>query len=451
VDTYEKRVENQVQFWSLIGPFLILLSVAILLFKMSAHWYFPLSALLGIPLCVKWKMKGMAVALACLLTLSIFAYRSVDLDQQYWHVGMALAMAFSLIILTLALEEVQSLMSRMQLESQSRLDNFLQLEESYKTHELEWGKEKDHLHSKIAALTQDHVKVSDEKQTFFKLAQLAKDELVQIHDQHLLLLEELIYKKQQISELQEKLEETELTIQDLVNSDSGQKIKHLSTQLDLLSNQVVEHDQEKERLHIAIVRAQDQCQNLNDLEARQKRLIQNQLQKLDELKSELTTLKLELEQAKKESVLSKEKVNAAHSICEQEKEGIQKLQSELISIKEELQRAKLVLQEKPNEQNPEAYQLHSSTDGNTRPFESRYIQLKKQFEEKSATLEGARHDLFVANEQLEQIRRRTSEQLFIVPEAEQHLQRDIAELCRELDDYQSDTEHLHEIISRLIK
>ena len=80
MDVAGKKVEYQVQFWSLLGPFFVLLSVAVLIFKVSPHWYFPVSALIGIPLCLKWKMKGLAGALGCLFLLAGVNYLNLVID-----------------------------------------------------------------------------------------------------------------------------------------------------------------------------------------------------------------------------------------------------------------------------------------------------------------------------------------------------------------------------------
>jgi chromosome segregation ATPase len=231
VDVIGRKVESQVQFWSLLGPLLILLSIAVLLFKVSTHWYFPVSALIGIPLCVKWKMKGMAAALCCLFLLSGIGYQHLELDDRYWHVGLALAMAFSFIVLTLSLEEAEGLVNKLQLESQSRLDNFVLLDEKWKGAEQEWISEKEKAKSEMTFLTQEVAKIQEDKQTFYKLAQLAKDELVQVREQHDRLLQDILYKKQQIAQLHERLEETEMTVQGFVNSDAEKQIQTLTDRL----------------------------------------------------------------------------------------------------------------------------------------------------------------------------------------------------------------------------
>jgi chromosome segregation ATPase len=253
VDVVGKKVESQVQFWSLLGPFFVLLSITVLLFKVSPHWYFPVSALIGIPLCMKWKMKGMAVALTCLFLLAGINYPSLELDDRYWHVGLSLAIAFSFIVLTLALEEVQGLVGKLQLESQSRLDNFLLLDEKWKMAEQEWSLQSERSKNEIATLTQEVAKVQEDKQTFYKLAQLAKDELVQVRGQHEQLLQDLLYKKQQIAQLHERLEETEMTIQGFVNSDAEKQIQTLTERLTYL-------EREKETFKAKIALAQEEGQ-----------------------------------------------------------------------------------------------------------------------------------------------------------------------------------------------
>jgi len=220
VDIAGRKVESQVQFWSVLGPFFVLLSIAVLLFKASPHWYFPFSALIGIPLCVKWKMKGMAATLCSLFLLAGISYPQLELDERYWHVGLSLAMAFSFIVLTLSLEEVEGLVEKLQLESQSRLDNVLLLDERWKSAELAWSLEKERWGREAAVLARDLTRVQEERQIFYKLAQLAKEELVQVKEEHARLVQDLLYKKEHIAQLHERLEEAEKTIQGFVDSAS---------------------------------------------------------------------------------------------------------------------------------------------------------------------------------------------------------------------------------------
>ncbi len=253
MDVLGKKVQTQVQFWALLGPFFVLLSIAVLLFKVSPHWHFPVSALLGIPLCVKWKMKGMAISLGCLFLFGAISYPDLELDDRYWHVGLSLTMAFSFIVLTLSLEEAQTLIGKLQLESQSRLDNFLLIDEKWKTAEQDWILEREQTKTEVENLTQQLTKIQEDKQTFYKLAQLAKDELVQIRGQHNQLFQDILYKKQQIAQLHERLEETELTIQEFINSDPEKNTQTLKERLACV-------EREKETLQAKFLLIQEEKQ-----------------------------------------------------------------------------------------------------------------------------------------------------------------------------------------------
>jgi hypothetical protein len=284
------------------------LSVAVLLFKVSIHWHFPISALIGIPLCVKWKMKGMAIALCTLLLLSGIGYQSLELEERYWHVGLSLAMAFSFIVMALSLEEVQGLVSKLHLESQSRLDNFVLLDEKLKTTELEWVEEKERTKNEVASLAMDVSRALEDKQTYHKLAQLAKEELVQVRDQHEQLIQDLFYKKQQISQLHERIEESELSLQELVNSDHEKRLVGLTDQIVSLDrdkevlkakitilqseNQHLQHklsflEEERETEREAKGSIQQQCERLRHFDSQQRELLQQAQKNNHELKIQL--------------------------------------------------------------------------------------------------------------------------------------------------------------------
>lgn len=308
MDAVGRKVESQVQFWSLLGPFLVLLSIAVLLFKVSVHWYFPVSALIGIPLCVKWKMKGMAVALCSLLLLSGIGYQNLELDDRYWHVGLALAMAFSFIVMTLSLEEAQALVAKIRLESQSRLDNFALLDEKLKTVELEWAEAREKTKAEAAALSLEVARAQEEKLAFHKLAQLEKDELIQVRGQHEQLMQDLFYKKQQISQLHERLEETELSLQDFINSDGEKQLGELTSELaglerdrevlkaklsvsqndaQALQTKLSFLEEERQALFASKTNLQQQCEQMRQAETQQRQLLQQAQHKIHEFKIKL--------------------------------------------------------------------------------------------------------------------------------------------------------------------
>ncbi|MDP1879674.1 MAG: hypothetical protein Q8K60_01880, partial [Parachlamydiaceae bacterium] len=367
----EKKIENQVQFWSLIGPFLVLLAITVLLFKVSTHWVYPIVGLIGIPLCVKWKLKGMAAALCCLTIFSAISFPSLAIDERYWHVGMALAIAFSFIILTLSLEEVQDLIDKLQNESQSRLENFMHLDTKLKETETTWFKDIEKFEVKIKSLSQALSKVEEDKQTFYKLAQLSKDELIQLRNQHELLLQDLFYKKQQISQLNERLEESEITVQNFVNSDSEKQIQELS-------DEVSKEFREKERLKSQV----DLISKEMEVNQQKTEIKYQQLHEKHSILEEAFALKAAEINLKQDEIYSLK-------LC------VEDLEKKLDDIKFELQEI-----EKTVFENSSRLDLLPYATGNNRPIDSMYIQLREQFEEKSCILDQTRKELFCAQEEL---------------------------------------------------
>ncbi|MFI0435785.1 MAG: hypothetical protein ACH350_08710 [Parachlamydiaceae bacterium] len=384
MDVVERKVENQVQFWSLLGPFFVLLSIAVLLFKVSAHWYFPVSALIGLPLCVKWKMKGMAAALGCLFLFAGISFQTLELDDRYWHVGLSLAMAFSFIVLTLSLEEVQGLVGKLQLESHSRLDNFLILDEKSKAAELAWSFEKEKIKGEIGELTLELTRTQEDKQNFYKLAQLAKDELIQVRSQHDQLLQDLLYKKQQIAQLYERVDETEMTVQEFVNSDSEKQIQTLKE-----LNHSLEREKETFKAQVNVLQVERQnCQKeqediLSQLQAYQSKehalLVEKELdhQRLEQQQAEFLLLKnqsdLMINEIEKLRQTEAKSRNNIEQLCDSEllyKEMIEQsarkiihLEDKIAEIEQEKERLTSLrdeIQEKYQLQQ-EVYQAHLNT------------------------------------------------------------------------------------------
>jgi chromosome segregation ATPase len=381
VNILEKRIENQVQFWSLLGPFAILLAIAVLLFKMSSHWYLPLSALVGIPLCVAWRMKGLAAALTFLATLAVFAYPNLEFNELYWHMGMAMAMALSFVILTLSLEEVQGLVGKLQAESQSRLDNFLRLDGNVRVLEQDWVQEKEQLSAQVQTLTQTLTQAQEERQTFQKLVFLAKDELVALRGQHEELMQDLFYKKQQITQLNERIEENEVTIQAFVNTDSEQRVQQL---IDALS----EKEQQVNTQQAKLFEAQEQ---------------------LEPLLNESEFLKQSLEEAR--SLADEYKVTS---------KTLQEQLQQLFHQKETIQQALLHVQTREGEQlrlQEEAYQADMMA------LRSHAHSLSVALEQSKQELEAMRNDSSrLSEEQQQELLNQVQENLHSKAEIEQVLQ-----------------------------
>lgn len=503
MEAVQKKVENQIQFWTLLGPFFVLLSITALLFKMSPHWYFPLSALIGIPLCVRWKMKGMTGALGCLFLLAGINSQSLDLTDQYWHVGLSLAMAFSFIILTLSLEESDGLVTKVQVESQSRLDNFLLLDEKWKSAEAEWAQQKEEIEAEVSDLTRQLAKLLEEKQVFYKLAQLAKDELIQIRGQHEQLLQDLLYKKEQVAQLYERLDENEQTIQNFVNSDPERKIQILANQMTILEKerevfkaQIALAKEERESYRIDKERVEEerdvvQVENMRLLEEqevcnrerecieqekialkRERETLENETSsilteretdfkalKLQKIRSEQLVLKVtdELRRVEKRAEQISCELSEQQALAQQANQEKDRLSQENYSLQQALHQKGE--EEKNGEKEvathgkfiPPAHACSSEA----RAIEFMYKQLKKQFQEKSEVLDATRRELFAVNEELLKMRRQNEEEsLYSYSREEKGLQDYVIQLGKQFEqmeaNFQQEVDDLMQLVGDLL-
>ncbi|WP_075883614.1 hypothetical protein [Candidatus Protochlamydia sp. W-9] len=479
MNVLEKRVENQVQFWSLLGPFLILLSIAVLLFKVSSHWYFPLSALIGIPLCVKWKIKGMAAALGCLLSFSVVGYLSIDLDEQFWHVGMALAMAFSFIVLTLSLEEVEGLVDKLQLESQSRLDNFLRLEEKLKTMEHTWFVEKESIQGQVISLTNDLTQIQDERQTFYKLALLSKDELSHFKSEHDKLLQELFYKKQSIAQLNEKLHDSEMHLQEYINTDSAstisklkQNVSNLEEEKELIDSQFQELKKDHEHLLEVFYKSQQnekeyskQCEDSQKEIERHQILIKNfhdQYQCLEneknDIQSHLISVQTQLERTtfliqQNESFIQIQthKIQQLEQLLEQRENEIQLHAETKISLQNQLV-GEEILKKHGEDLKYKLEQLQTQHDQEKGILEQQHLvqqnQLRGQLNQLMQEIDDLNSQTLNYQAQGEKIQK-IQVQLQLSQELNQELEQDLEELRKKLLNYKQEldetNQHLIEI------
>lgn len=472
----ERRVEGQVQFWSLLGPFLILLAVAIVLFKMSGHWYLSTGVLVGVPLCVKWKMNGLAIALTFLFGLFFLSYHRIDFGDRYWHLGMGMALALSFVILTLSLEEIKTLIDTVLAESQSRLDNFLRLAEDVKLSEQAWSTEKEAFLSRIGELAKELARSEEERLAFQKLVYLAKDELISLRGQHELLVEDLVYKKQKIAELNERFDENEMTIQTFVNSEPSKEIKKLSMELEecrvqaiadkamltrlenelaSVTSRYAEKEQElAEKLqeesvlqdkiigfvndsaslrkqlqdnNAAILRLSDEKETLSSsvaamLQEQENLRSSESLQKnrANELEDTLHALHRAIEEQKEEFATCSSTEKAKHLLLQaelhQRQENLQKLEEELRQLRVSYENLQA---EEDNLRKSLAVRSELNDAGSTEfgisdtiRIETMYKQLKEQFLEKNAYLVASRKELFLSGEQILALRKERDDLLY---------------------------------------
>lgn len=143
VEQIESKFDQQVRFWAVLGPFIMLMTLFIMLIRSAPEdLYLALTALIGIPICWKWKHTGLALAFALLGFGLVFSLIQAPIEERFWYFGISLAIGMAFIVTSLSLEEVTSIISKLQFESKSRKDHLWSLDERYQLAKAAWEKEK---------------------------------------------------------------------------------------------------------------------------------------------------------------------------------------------------------------------------------------------------------------------------------------------------------------------
>lgn len=447
----EQKIENQIHFWSLVGPFFLLLSIAILNLKAPHSTFLTLSSLIGIPLCLRWKTSGFYGSLVLLGLAAFFSYEEGSLADLYWYLGIVSAIGCSFFIFYFSLLETGDIIEQVEVESNGRLTNLLSVGDKWKEAEEEWTHQKKSLLDQIHSMSEEKKKIQEEKQTFFRLAQLTKEEFTQLKKHYEQTKQGLNYKKQQVLQLEETLAEAELAVQRFVDSDPEKEIKalqealqaeerdkeYLKVQKDREGARLTEENEKMQTSLLALL--EEQKARVSQLEALKEQLL-NVQSSLEERVSELSSdcirktelsARAELEQADMRQKLAeknhsfelqkreflrlleeKDTFEAKnHALIEASKqqlreaqsreEEISKLKNEQALLEKRINESQEELVRQKEELSRQQQNVQPSCFSGNRKVESMYLQLKEQFQEKSTHLDAARKELFAMSQELE--------------------------------------------------
>lgn len=147
--------------------------------------------LVGLALCWQWRMKGLVTAGAFFLFYLIFACLITPSHEQFWYVSTTLSIMMSLIVTTLCLEEIEFLSQSVQVESKSRLETLIRLDENRKETEKAWKTDRIELVKQLQE-TQQQVKDREHRISVYqKQLSLAGQEVDEIKETKQKLLRRL--------------------------------------------------------------------------------------------------------------------------------------------------------------------------------------------------------------------------------------------------------------------
>ncbi|MFT4553565.1 MAG: hypothetical protein ACI9S8_002206 [Chlamydiales bacterium] len=207
VNRIKKQLENKLQFWAVLGPCIIILTLLISLIKFSPEsFYLPLAIIVGVPACWMWKLRGMLGSITLLLFLLLVSFGSIDADERLWHIGVAAAISLSFVVGTLSSEEVASLIQRLQSESKSRLEHLLRIDEKLKELTLQMDLEREEAALCLRNSKEETENAQREITLLHRASKAAKGDLARFTEEKSFLLEELFENKKMIAELNRSLE-----------------------------------------------------------------------------------------------------------------------------------------------------------------------------------------------------------------------------------------------------
>ncbi len=124
------EIDQQIQLWALCGPLLAVATLLIILLK-GANYTQLLSSMLlvGSLLCWKWRVKGFAATLTLVIATTAYLFPQVPSSVHLWLLGLSAAISLTCLIITLSYAEIEQVIKGMQLESASRLQSLLHLDE----------------------------------------------------------------------------------------------------------------------------------------------------------------------------------------------------------------------------------------------------------------------------------------------------------------------------------
>lgn len=449
----EQKIESQVQFWALLGPFVTSLTFILLLLKASGDWQMPLVGLTGIVLCWQWRIKGLAgslVLLLAFLTYHGFYVHSADL---YWNIGISVSLALSFAITALSFDEITSMVMPLHKEILGKQDSLWQLDGQLKaatdrvaTHEellaksefaMEAArKEVLYLSQRQEQMMQDLFEARTSASKSSEELELVNAELERLRtmlceqdqgDSESQLL--LAKKQEEFDALQASYAQLkdEQVLQQAIALEMSEHIETVTREKDLLETTLTRLQKEYENLH-------NHCQDLSVAAKATPQPVQVTVNN-SELEEQIRDLKAKLNNALYQQGEYQNKISSLRMLSDQFLD-LQMRNENVTNERDALRRRVEALEEIPRD---------------ARIANGRYAQLRKQFDEKTALLDATRQELFRAHEQIEALHREMNEHSYALDEGtiSHVLAQADAEIASLQSAHNQEVESLHAIIRSL--
>lgn len=428
----DEKFENNLKFWVLLGPFFLLLSIALASFELA------IISALSLFLCYRFKFKGLYVSLALLISYSF--YMQVNLETFHlWNLGLEISIALGLITTAFGLDEIKNFIIKGSSKDDKGIINLKkELIERQKIFE---NTEKN-LQDNLSILNLDLDK-KDQKITF--LVQENEDTKKQLQEsiqRRDYLLNELDQKVKEIEELKIKQDELYEKLSFLKDEEFLQeKNNNIQKELFDLKQHLSNQKEEKEKI---IFQLHEKIEAIKTLENQLQSFQGNaQDEDLNKKINEKEDLIKDLE-----NQLQTSKVNI------QDIEDLKQKIKEKDAFIEKLKQAKTNENKKINFENISDQNLLKEYETKLKEFkklDSLYQQLKSQFEDKQLMLHKTRQELFGVNEKLTAFQREKTDDFKDLNEYEKALLVDLDTTASELKTYKEENQNLQNLIGDLLE
>lgn len=260
-------LEKQAVLCTLLGPFILLITLIILLINpVRQSPIIPIVSLISFAACWQWKMRGLIGALVCLAGLFVYQFLNSAPAAIFWELLLTASVALTLSITALCSLDVQELFARHSLdalETASKHQDFVAIKEKLQAsiERMQFIEEEKANEISLALAQADELQQKINVQTTLlqtheKEFSATQEKMRNIITQNENLLRELFQKRHECEKLRDQLEGCKLEIKELKEmeelynlqeqesssqrqnfSDMEEKVRLATTQMQLLEEQ----------------------------------------------------------------------------------------------------------------------------------------------------------------------------------------------------------------------
>lgn len=368
---YEEKKDLSIQFWNLLGPIFIVLTLFLTSFATGSNKDLFLMSVIGLALCWKKGRRGLIYTLIFFVALVVMKHYQIT-GNHLWQMGIESSLFLGFIISYLSFQHTSEYINFLDESKKKHMSDLTKAEEELKKEEDFHQRQHKNFKYEIERINLQLEEKKKEIDSFKSLVQSLRDGAKEGENQRLGLLSQIKEKDHKSSLLRQEIEDMKAHILTLENSEElYQRNKKLLDDLNALRV-------EKEQTHaINQSLAKMLSKEIEDKKTREKEN-ESLTERLNISENRILSLQNQISGfEEKLKNLNTDVPEKSHS----------KLSSENIARDKEL----LVEYEKRYQELKKAEILLK--------------QLKKQFEDKQKVLSTTRKELFLANEQLEKIKK----------------------------------------------